>query len=359
MAPLLQILGLSRSDDTPPRSRLTWHLRRHAETTSIPDIPDLTVHHSGSKRTSETTAESPVTVVHDEDVLADDDGSQHSGNASTIQETATGKSATSSLSRPRGSNPLKSIMTRFHRKSDKFNEQSESSEPNQSFRQPAEGEESELPARSGRPGHFSPLSRNPPSAGSEATEQQRTVSSQTAQSQGSDNTSATVHRHTSQRGIQAPHLELHQDCFSLDFFADYVPETSHFAEGSDPSTDRINMDITAAPPIACAPSKRSSKRSSATSSNQSSKHASKQSSKQPSHEQNHEGSSSLPPTSQPLPRSQSFFSSRHTSSASYASQTCRLDPLRAASGFNSLSGQYNLQITLDGKFSANIERKLI
>ncbi|CAI7654358.1 unnamed protein product [Penicillium pancosmium] len=343
MASLRQILGLSRSDENPPRSCLTWHRRHRTETPppppyqteldTVPDIPDSAVHHPGSERTSETRAESHATVQHDEDAPADDDGSQPSAHASTTQETAR-KSAASSLSRPRGSNPLKSIITRFHHnKSNKPNEQSESSEAARPLHHRAEGEGSELPVRTGPPDPFSPLSRNPPSAGSEATEQQRTVSAQTAETQDSENTSVTVHRHSSQPGLQTPVLELQQDCFSPTFFADYVPETSHFAEGSDPFADRI----TPAPPtLAQAPSKRSSKSSSARSSNQSSRHTPNQSSKQPSHEP-------------------CFFSSRHTSNASYASRTFRLDPVRAANGFNSLSDQYNLQIGLDEEVPANVE----
>ncbi|KAJ5973528.1 hypothetical protein N7481_010738 [Penicillium waksmanii] len=332
MASLRQILALSRSDENPPRSRLTWHRRRRTttipppyqtESDIVPDIPDSEFHRTDPERTSETVtaAESPATVQHDEDAPADDDGSQPSGHASTIQETAR------SLSRPRGSNPLKSIITRFrHNKSNKSSEQSESSETAQPLHDQAESEGSEAPVRIGLSGPFSPLSRNPPSAGSEATEQQRTVSTQTAETQDSQNTSATVHRHSSQLGLQTPVLELQQDCFSPAFFADYVPETSHFAEGSDPFADRITVETTAPPTLAHAPSKRSSSIG-----------------------------STLMPTSQLPPSGQTFFSSRHTSNASYASRTCRLDPVRAANGFNSLSEQYNLQIRLDDEIIANIE----
>lgn len=353
MASLRHILGLSRSDENPPRSRITWHRRRRTETPPpppyqtesdiVPDTPYSAVHHTGSERTSETAAaaESPATFQHDEDAPGDDDGSQPSGYASTTQEPAR-KSAASSLSRPRGSNPLKSIITRFrHNISNKSNEQSESSEAAQPLHHQAESAESEAPVRTGPPGPFSPLSRNPPSAGSEATEQQRTVSAQTAETQDSENTSATVHRHSSQHGIQTPVLELQQDCFSPAFFADYGPETSHFAEGSDPFADRI----TPAPTLAHVPSKRSPKHSSTRSSNQSSRHTPKQSSKQSSRDQNNESSgSTLIPQ---LPRGQCFFSSRHASNASYGSRTYRLDPVRAANGFNSISEQYNLQIRLD------------
>ncbi|KAJ5764309.1 hypothetical protein N7533_002990 [Penicillium manginii] len=347
MASLLLILGLSRSDENPPRSRLTWHRRRRTETTApppyqaeadiVPDIPDPTVRDAGSEPTSETVEESPTTTQHDEDALADDEASEPSSHASTTQEAA-GKSTASSLSRTRGSNPLKSIITRFrYSKSSKPNEQNESSEPAQPTHHPAESEGSEAPTR--LPGAFSPLSRNPPSAGSEATEQQRTVSGQTAETQDSENTSATVHRHSSQ--LRTPVLELQQDCFSPAFFSDYGPEASHFAEGSDPIEEGMPQAN------ARAPSKRSSKRSSTRSSNQSPKHISKRSSKQPSHEQNNEsGSTSMQPTSQPPPKDQSVFSSRHTSNASYASRACLLDPVRAIRGFNLLSEQYNLQLKL-------------
>lgn len=268
MAPFRQIFWPPRSGDRSPRSR--WNRLRRTDPTA-PTAPP--VHQpepgtglqpqkvAGQTQTESTEAVENVTATANEEIVIEHDnfGSENDGPASAPSNT-TGKSNASTLSRPyRGSNPLKNIIARLcHNRSHGQSEDSETTQPLQLPETKDVGTTTD-PIKGDPRDPLSPLARNPPTADGETAEQQRTVSAQTAESHDSENTSATVHRRSSQH-LQTPILELQQSCFSPAFSEGYLPDPRHLPEASDPFSDKKNVEVTATP-VAKAPSKHSSRSS--------------------------------------------------------------------------------------------------
>lgn len=351
MAPLRKMPWSSKSDEDPPRSRPSWYrLRRPEPTTPSSDQPEADTRPQPSDiahapESSDSNANAPENIAtpsyQEVEIPVDEDSSQHSRCVSAAPETEN-RSTTSSHSRPpRGPRSLRNILSRFRH--NRPREQGAGSETAQPLQTPGTGgrETTTDYTKSGTRDPDSPLARNPPTAEPEATEQQRNVSAQTAESYDSENTSATVHRRPSQR-LPAPVLELQQECFSPAFLTDCPPGTGHFGEPSDPFADKKNVEDTITS-TARAASKRSSKISSRLSKRSS--HA-KERTKEAS-EISQEQDDQIVPAPLSFPNRQSICSSRHGSYTSYSSRTNPLEQSRAARRFNVLAGQHNIETLLD------------
>lgn len=352
MAPFRQIFWPPRSGDRSPRSR--WHRLRRTDPTAPTDPPveqpepetgsqtqkvaDQTQTVSTEAAEAVEAAENVTTAADDEIVIEHDDGSsENDGPVSALSETA-GKSNASTLSRTyQGSNPLKSIIARLrHSRSHGQSEDLELTHPLQPPETKDVGTITD-PIKNEPREPLSPLARNPPTGEGEAAEQKRNVSAQTAESHDSKNTSATVHRCSSQH-LQTPILELQQSCFSPAFSEGYPPDPRHLPEASDPFSDKKNVEVTTTS-VAKAPSKRSSR-----SSKKSSQHSERgKRNSELSNEQDDE----IRPAPLALPKQQTLETSRHGSNASYSSRTSRIGQLNAAQEFNVLADKMKVPFLLN------------
>lgn len=349
--PFRNMLRNPRSEGSPQRPRRTWTLFRRSEPAAPPlNQPELGARPGSPEavRPAETPkqneSENDPAVQNEEGETADDNvGSPPSERALAASETA-GKSTASSVSPShRGSNRLKSIMAHFRPR--RSQQQSDSSETVQPL-QPLDNTDPEVttdPVKRTLRGPLYPLSSNP-STVEEFEEPQRNVSAQTAGSHDSENTSATVYRYPSQR-LQAPILELQQ--FSPTFFTEYPADTRHFAEPSDPFSDK-NVEVTTTP-VVHAPSKRSSKNL---------KHSSRtrEQGKKAS-EASYEQYDEITPAPLPTSKHQSVCSPRRGSNASNSSRASRLEPSKAVIGFNMLAEQLDFPVSLPTEDASNLDCK--
>ncbi|KAK5791390.1 hypothetical protein VI817_006699 [Penicillium citrinum] len=346
MAPFRQIFWPPRSGDRSPRSR--WHRLRRTDPTAPTDSPvEQPEPETGSQTqkvadqtqtVSTEAADNVTTAADDEIVIEHDDGSsENDGLVPALSETA-GRSNASTLSRTyQGSNLLKSIIARLrHSRSHGQSEDLELTHPLQPPETKDVGTITD-PIKNEPREPLSPLARNPPTGEGEAAEQKRNVSAQTAESHDSKNTSATVHRCSSQH-LQTPILELQQSCFSPAFSEGYPPDPRHLPEASDPFSDKKNVEVTTTP-VAKAPSKRSSR-----SSKKSSQHSERgKRNSELSNEQDDE----IRPAPLALPKQQTLETSRHGSNASYSSRTSRIGQLNAAQEFNVLADKMKVPFLLN------------
>lgn len=350
MQPFRNMLHHPRSEGSPQRPHRTWTLFRRSE----PAAPPLDQPEPGARpgppeavRPSETPAqnesENYPAVQNEEGETADDNvGSPPSERAPAASETA-GKSTASSVSPShRSSNRLKSIMAHFRpRRSKQKSDGSETVQPLQPLETP-DPEVTTYPVKRALRGP-SPLPRNP-STFEELEEPQRNVSAQTAESHDSENTSATVYRHPSER-LQAPILELQQ--FSPTFFTEYPADTRHFAEPSDPFSDKNNVEVTTTP-VVRAPSKRS----------KNSKHSSRTRERgKKASEASYEQDDEIMPAPLPPSKHQSVCSPRRGSNASNSSRASRLEPSKAVIGFNMLAEQLDFPVSLPTEDASNLDCK--
>lgn len=313
----------------PPRLRRAVAIAAESQTTTITEeLQGLQGDPSGGNED---------TIVQQAEVEASQESTSHADKDTNASPTVIRVKSNDGSDRSRsqkGSHRLKGLLARLRRPHD----QSSVSEG------PAIPQV--LPTIPDNKTTTDPVKKNPPSDEQPALErenlEQRNVSAQTMQSQESNQTTATVNRRPSQR-IPMPINELQEDneYWSSIFQFEQEEEVGHHPEPSDPFSDGKNFD----PQHQALPSskhsedqsnlsQRQSVTSQAISQAESIRHKSSKSSKST------KSRSNAQPTA-------SFRTSRNSSISSHASRGSRfnkLDPYKAAKGFNSLASQLNLVI---------------
>lgn len=336
-----------RPKAVPPGNRRTWPQLRHAHSAAEPlnGIPEIEVH-SDEGREPHPVARAPNddTVIHEVEVDTSQDSItqiQDEPDASQVVRSKSLDGSEQSRSR-KGSRRVKGFISRFHlsRSRERSSTSSEATGP---VVPPPVLSSTEQPQVT-----TDPVKKDIPSEQSDIereTLEKRNVSAQTVQSQESNQTTATVNRHPSQR-IPMPIHELQEELFWSDLLH-FNEDAGHAPEPSDPFSDGKNVDTRHQ---ALASSKYSEdQRQSVTSQAISQAGSAHQSSK----------SSNCRNSAPPVPSVKASRASSMSSHASRGSRLSRVDPSRATVAFNLLSKQLNLPFQISDDDSEGAQGRIV
>lgn len=325
----------SRPKSTPSPNRRTWPKLLHASSVAEPlnNIHEVVTSEEGREPQQEISA--PNTVILEVEV----DNSQDS--ITQIQDATDAPKVTR-----RSLDGVKGFISRFHLS--RSCERSSTTEATGPVPPPV------LPSTQEPQVTTDPVKKDvsseQPEIEREALEK-RNVSAQTVQSQESNQTTATVNRHPSQR-IPMPIHELQEELFWSDLLH-FNEDAGHAPEPSDPFSDGKNVDTRHQ---ALASSKYSdeqshhSQRQSVTSQVISQAETVHQSSSKSSNSRN---------SAPPAPSIKTSRASSMSSHASRGSRLSRVDPSRATMAFNMLSTQLSLPINISDDDSEGAQGRFV